>query len=160
MLSLDSHHDKDSFDAGGNRKQQLKQQQFQYQRQLLKQQQQPNKFKKTHTTVVAINKDVCRRLSNPSENWWGKDCVKKGLVLCCQVQNLGEDHHMKLSRKILQILNIRENTCLRFSSLNKLANTLIDKLAHGEEGEGLTMGVAHCLGPLSTRTPLEIRYLR
>ena len=39
MLSLDSHHDKDSFDAGGNRKQQRKQQQIQYQRQLLKEQQ-------------------------------------------------------------------------------------------------------------------------
>ena len=36
----------------------------------------------------------------------------------------------------------QRNTCLRFSSLNKLANALIDKLAHREEGEGLTMRVA------------------
>ena len=32
--------------------------------------------------------------------------------------------------------------CLRFASLNKLTDALVDKIAHGEEGEGLTMGVA------------------
>ena len=105
-------------------------------------------------------------------------------------------HQVVIWKDVVNIEN--RNICLGLASLNKLADALIDQVANGEEGEGLTMGVAwssigakvfytdfqwgvknwklgealldletlmstseikkltHCLGPLSTWTPLRM----
>ena len=41
--------------------------------------------KKTHSTVVAVDEDVCGCLANPVEDWGGKDGVQKSFVLCSKV---------------------------------------------------------------------------
>ena len=44
--------------------------------------------KKTHSTVVAVDEDVCGCLANPVEDRGGKDGVEKSFVLGSKVEHL------------------------------------------------------------------------